>query len=90
MSPIIKRYCVCALIIVAIILYILYYFGNGDLGDYAESNQFVEIGFTRVAVEEFDEVPATVNSKILVNLTNFEYKIVPKCHDEANGKILGM
>lgn len=88
MSPIFKRYCVCSLLFIGIILYILYtQSGESELGHVGYSDKFIEIGFTS---RDEDENEGVVDDRTLVNLTNFEFKITPSaCRDGSKEEILG-
>lgn len=88
MSPIFRRYCVCALLFIGIVLYILYtQFGERELGHVGYSDRFIEIGFTS---RDDDENEGVNDDRTLVNLTNFEFKITPSaCKDESEEEVLG-
>lgn len=90
MSPIIKRYSICSLLIVGIVLYIFYsHIGaNRNLGHFNTEN-LIDIGFTQLIDENDDEYQ--IDERILVNLNNFEFKIKPEClWKNVNEPILGM
>lgn len=89
MSPIFRRYCFCVFVIVAFVLYVILYsqLGDRDPDGYGQPQPFIEIGYTR---SPGDDIDVAGDSKVLVNLTNFEYKIVPRCRrDEVDARILG-
>lgn len=90
MSPIIKRYSICSLLIIVVVLYIFYSHinGNRNLGHFNAEN-LVDIGFTQQIDENDDEY--RIDERILVNLTDFEFKIKPECRwEDAKEQILGM
>lgn len=88
MSPIVKRYCVCGFLFTGIILYILYtQYGERELSYAVHSGKFIEIGFTS---RDDDENEGVAVDKVLVNLTNFEFKITPSaCQNGSREEVLG-
>lgn len=87
MSPIIRRYCFCSFVIIALILYIFYtQLTSSDLNDLATAHRFAEIGYTQSPLDDIDS--HANHDRTLVNLTNFEYKITPKCVGDVDDQTI--
>lgn len=88
MSPIIKRYGVCLLIFISVVLYIFYsHIGHKYIASESAYDN-IEIGYTKQGPDDDDDIH--VKSEHLVNLRNFQYKTVPVfCTDNQKRKLLG-
>lgn len=87
MTKILKRYCLCAIFIVALVL-IIYYNIFGRTQSYELINyqdEFVAVAYVDEFEEQHHDVP-----EHLVNLTDFHYLLQPEmCNQRRNEQFLG-